>query len=322
MDVRPKFSIIVPVYNVEKHLSRCLQSLVDQTFMDIEIICVNDGSTDGSLEILKGFAGTDNRIVIIDQENKGVAAARNAGIRAAEGEYILFVDSDDYITEDACDVLYRECVQTSPDMIVFGASAFPYIDDNDHRWLYEAVKVDCRKSYENPVAALFSEKSSKPFIWKICYNRSLFKDKGLMFREDMKYGEDMLMLFEAYPLAESVLFIPDTLYNYICARSDSLTVAAAKKKNEKMQWHLKILERVIADWSQKGLLQQHKKEFAEWAVSFFYGDLVSGELEKDLVSEIAKRFVLVMADVGLDRTRLKNVYRSQYKEIKKIAKDD
>ena len=90
----PKISVIIPVYNVEKYLAECLTSVVNQTFKDIEIICVNDGSTDNSPKILKEFAQKDSRIKIINQENQGLSAARNTGLDVATGEYVSFIDSD------------------------------------------------------------------------------------------------------------------------------------------------------------------------------------------------------------------------------------
>ena len=97
MKNQPKVSIIVPVYNVEEYLVKCLDSLVNQTLKEIEIICINDGSTDNSLEILNTYAQKDSRITIIDKKNEGVSAARNTGLNISKGEYIMFVDSDDYL---------------------------------------------------------------------------------------------------------------------------------------------------------------------------------------------------------------------------------
>ena len=93
----PKVSVIIPVYNVEKYLRECLDSVVNQTIKDIEIICVNDGSTDGSLDILNEYCSNDDRFVIINQENQGLSVARNNGLNSASGDYIAFIDSDDYL---------------------------------------------------------------------------------------------------------------------------------------------------------------------------------------------------------------------------------
>ena len=113
----PKLSIIVPIYNSEKYLKECLDSLVNQTFKDIEIICVNDGSTDGSLNIIKHFAQNDSRIKIINQENKGQSAARNAGLKIARSEWVTFIDSDDYIDLNTYE---RALAVSNIDIICFG----------------------------------------------------------------------------------------------------------------------------------------------------------------------------------------------------------
>ena len=116
----PEVSIIVPVYNVEKYLPKCLESLLGQTFSDIEIICVNDGSTDGSGEILKLYAQRDSRIKIVTKENGGLFSARHEGMLYVKGKYILFVDSDDWVKEN----LVQKCLDSaknSPDIIIFGA---------------------------------------------------------------------------------------------------------------------------------------------------------------------------------------------------------
>lgn len=107
----PKISIIIPVYNTEKYLSRCLDSAINQTLKDIEIICVNDGSTDNSLDILKEYAAKDNRIKIISKGNEGAAITRNIGINVATGEYIGFIDSDDYVDLDYFEELYSNAPQ-------------------------------------------------------------------------------------------------------------------------------------------------------------------------------------------------------------------
>ena len=105
---RPKVSVILPIYNVENYLSRCLESLMNQTLLDIEIIGVNDGSKDRSADILRQYMALDSRIQMIDKENGGTASARNAGLDAAAGEMIFFLDPDDYVAKNACEGIYEE----------------------------------------------------------------------------------------------------------------------------------------------------------------------------------------------------------------------
>lgn len=118
----PLVSILVPVYNVELYLRQCLDSLKKQSLTDIEIICVNDGSTDGSLDILNDYASTDNRIKIINKRNGGLPSARNAGLDAATGEYVGFVDGDDFVEPDMFKKLYLAAKHEKADIVVCGAN--------------------------------------------------------------------------------------------------------------------------------------------------------------------------------------------------------
>ena len=110
-------SLIIPVYNVENYLRQCLDSIINQTLKEIEIICINDGSTDSSKQILEEYALKDERIKIINQKNKGAGAARNSGIDAATGEYIGFVDSDDWVNLDAFEKLYNKITRENVDIV-------------------------------------------------------------------------------------------------------------------------------------------------------------------------------------------------------------
>ena len=121
----PLVSVLIPVYNVEKYLSRCLDSLINQTLTDIEIICVNDGSTDGSLKILKQYQEKDNRIVIVDKKNGGLPSARNAGLDRARGQYVGFVDSDDYVEPSMFETLYKTAKKKNSEVVICGAQIFP-----------------------------------------------------------------------------------------------------------------------------------------------------------------------------------------------------
>ena len=108
MDKRPKVSVIIPIYNVESYLSRCLESLVNQTLLDIEIIGVNDGTKANSVQIIREYMALDHRISLVEKENGGLASARNAGLKVSSGEIVLFLDSDDYLAENACERIYEE----------------------------------------------------------------------------------------------------------------------------------------------------------------------------------------------------------------------
>ena len=120
-----KVSVIVPVYNVEQYLARCLDTVLAQTYENLEVICVNDGSTDNSLNILEHYARFDSRIKIVNKENGGLGSARNAGIKEAEGKYILFLDSDDYIASFAVEHLVKNAEKNNADICLLYTSPSP-----------------------------------------------------------------------------------------------------------------------------------------------------------------------------------------------------
>lgn len=121
---KPKISVVIPVYNVENYLRQCLDSVINQTLDDIEIICVNDGSTDSSPDILEEYSRKDSRIRIISQENMGLSGARNTGMKYIKGEYVYFLDSDDYIELDALNQMYNISKNNSLDMLMFKTCSF------------------------------------------------------------------------------------------------------------------------------------------------------------------------------------------------------
>lgn len=119
-----KVSVVIPIYKVEKYIEECLVSVLNQTLKEIEVICVNDATPDNSMDIVEHYAKTDNRIIIINKESGGVSAARNAGLNIAAGEYVYFMDSDDYIIEDTLESLYKEAKEHDLDTIYFDADSF------------------------------------------------------------------------------------------------------------------------------------------------------------------------------------------------------
>ena len=126
----PKISIIIPVYNAEQYLEDCLLSISQQTFGDFEILAVNDGSTDRSLEILKKYQEKEPRLKVFSQENKGVSAARNLGVEYAKGEYIIFLDSDDYIENNMIESLLKVAIENQSDIVLCGFYA-DFVDVNE-----------------------------------------------------------------------------------------------------------------------------------------------------------------------------------------------
>ncbi|MCM1103727.1 MAG: glycosyltransferase [Clostridium sp.] len=199
-----KVSVLIPVYNVENYIEQCLESVIAQTLKDIEIICVNDGSTDFSLDILKKYAVKDSRIKIINKENGGLPSARNAGLDAATGEYISFVDSDDYVQSNMMSVLYKNAKKTKAEIVICGANVFPETPRADS-WFYQALSPE-RKFYEVcSDELLFENRASRPFIWRIFVKRDLIERNHFRLDENIHIGEDNAFQFRIYPFARIML---------------------------------------------------------------------------------------------------------------------
>ena len=200
-----KVSVVVPVYNTENYLSRCIESLIKQTLQDIEIICINDGSTDKCGSILSDFAHKDKRIKVINQANKGLSAARNAGVAASTGEYISFIDSDDYVTNSFLEQLYLAIVQTNCDI---SGCDFAKIYAKD----IVSTKIASTSKYKSALDVLLHKKNFIHFnVWNKMYKASLVK--GIEFEEGLYY-EDWVYNCEAFDKANGFVWLNEKLYGY------------------------------------------------------------------------------------------------------------
>jgi len=220
----PTVSIIIPVYNVEAYLSECLQSVVNQTFRELEIILVDDGSTDRSLEIMKTFAEKDGRIKVITQPNGGVSVARNTGIHAAKGEYILFVDSDDSIMLNSVETLYNKACETESDLLL-GNALWCYPEDGCQLVVFERNKelnsqvgVPGEECY---IRLMEFENAFPPLVYLFFIKRDLIIRNNIFFKKGMIIHEDELWCIQAMLSAVRVTMI-DFNYYYYRQREGSL----------------------------------------------------------------------------------------------------
>ncbi len=179
-----KVSVIVPIYNNEKYLKECLDSICNQTLTDIEIICVNDGSEDNSLKIIEEYKQKDNRIILINQDNLGVSAARNNGIKIATGEYIGFVDSDDYIDNDFYEKLYNAAKHNDSDMAVAGIIRFKGV----RKKYMLKFNEELRLTNINKIMQLCRIPRQCYTVNKI-YKRNLLLEHNLFFKEGVYYKD-------------------------------------------------------------------------------------------------------------------------------------
>lgn len=237
-----RISIIIPVYNTEKYLSQCLDSVVNQTYKELEIIIVNDGSTDRSLHIAQSYATKDARIIVISQDNQGQSVARNEGLKIASSEYVFFIDSDDYIGLNACEYLNHEIEQRGYDLIIFGRYSF--YDDNN-KLVYDKVIID-DDDYISGQDYLLKHIGKNTFTASPC--NKLFKkqllDKYLIRFESGIIYEDLLYVFESLFYANNIKLIEKPFYFYRQTRPES-TVNTIKEKDKDVLITIDLLERFL-----------------------------------------------------------------------------
>lgn len=219
-----KVSCIIPVFNNANFIEKTINSLVNQTYSDIEIILVNDGSTDNSVEIIENIRKKDSRITLINQLNQGVSIARNNGISKATGEYIIFVDADDYVDKGMIECLTQQMIDFDLDVIECGY----YIvgESNEKRKIEFDLEVvdDKFLIIEN----LFKYHNSSPYVWGKLYKTSIVKK--VMFDTSISYSEDLLFNVSYYLLSNKKASVSNAFYNYVLNPSSALNQKFNKKK--------------------------------------------------------------------------------------------
>ena len=207
--LEPKVTIVIPVYNTQDFLDKCLSSVVNQTFSNMKIIIVNDGSTDNSLEICQEFADKDKRITLVNKINEGVSVARNIGINLAEGEWIYFLDSDDYLDNNTIENLINESLVSDVDVIQFGVRS--YIDLK----IIREKKPKNKKKYDNLHDFLLENELKPVSAWLHFFSLKKIKENKILFNTNLKHGEDMLFVYSVYCHASRILVLNKIFYNQV-----------------------------------------------------------------------------------------------------------
>jgi glycosyltransferase involved in cell wall biosynthesis len=290
-------SVLVPVYNTAAYLRKCLDGIVGQTLRNIEIICVNDGSSDNSLAILREYEARDKRITIIDKPNGGLPSARNAALGAARGEYIGFVDSDDCVSKNMYEKMYRAAKKHGAEIAVCGATPFP-VPPAPPKWVNDVLSP--RYAYYEKFSAktLFDERGARPFIWRDLIKKDIFDRNGIRLAEDVVVGEDQALQFRIFPKAKGIVFIPDKLYFYRWYRRDSIMNADSYRADtaNKVSCHIKMLKNILSEWKRTGEIKKYGMEFIGWSLYFVYYDFA--ELAYAEKRAAASELVKIWDDAG------------------------
>lgn len=223
------FSIIIPVYNVEPYLRECLDSVLNQTFADWEAICIDDGSTDGSLSIVEEYAAQDSRIRAFSQKNAGTAAARNTGLKAAKGDYIFFLDSDDWLENNALQTIADNL--NGEDVLCFsGRRYFEATDSYNPADELPKRQYKHGMDYYNENALLNRDFAFVCVVLRV-YKRTFVMENNLFFDEDVSYEDNLWVPITLFN-AQTVKVIPNVLYVYRVREGSKMQeISLARKKD-------------------------------------------------------------------------------------------
>lgn len=247
-------SIIIPVYNVSQYLPRCLDSLINQTYKNIEIIIVNDGSTDNSLEICKNYAEKDSRIKLIDKENGGISSARNAGLSIAEGKWISFVDSDDFIDLDTYEIALNTALEKQTKLVQWNMIISK--DSNEVAVLHSLTEgfID------------LSENKTLPWILNTVYTKLIHRDLlntlNLTFINGLSIVEDICFSYRLYEEAGKFYYIDKAFYHYYI-RKNSIMRSITEAPLDNAVKELKILDNELKESRNQTLINSMKERKIE-----------------------------------------------------------
>lgn len=284
--MKANVTVIVPVYNVEKYLPTCLNSLVKQTYKNIEIICVNDGSTDESGEILRSYAKKDNRIMVIEKENGGLSSARNVALKKCNTEYVMFCDSDDSFDLKMCEVMVGTLERDKSDIVVCGTnviySAHNEMRESDERY-YGLKHANKRKVTDDVILDTNVSVSNKIFKMDIIRNNELIFPEGLNNEDFYFYN-----VYMSYAL--EVSFVKKKLYNY--ERREGSIMSDNFEGGKLSLDHLKIAEEIFKTYKKSGYLTKHTDLFwKQWRNSYWFSFDHTSKNMRNRVFEEGKKFV-------------------------------
>ncbi len=310
-----KVSVIIPVYNAEKYLKQCLNSICRQTLQEIEIICVDDGSTDNSLNILQEYTNADTRIQVLTQKNQGAGAARNYGLRTARGLYLSFLDADDFFEPNMLEEAVNTIELYSADFVVFESDQF-HMDTNSYAKPSWVVRHKDIPPYMPFSYLSLTDNVFKTFVgwaWDKLYRKS-FIDKHNLWFQEQRTSNDLLFVFSALVLAKRIAVIDKILAHQRRGGRESLSVTREKS------WHcfydaLIALRKRLKD---ENIYWKLEQDFINYALHFSLWNLRTlAEPTKQILKEhLCKEWFKELGIAGKEKNYFYN--QSEYEEYLKV----
>ena len=312
-------SVVIPIYNTEKYLSKCLESIINQTYQNLEIICVDDGSTDSSPKILEEYSKKDSRIKILSQPNSGQGVARNRGIDEASGDYIFFCDADDSLEPSAFEILVSKIEKTGADFVFFEANIY---DSNsgkvsDNSYFGAGMYVDLFKekdvfNYSDVPDLIF--RAFAP--WNKFFSLSFIRENNIKFCENLRF-EDVAFHIKSFLLAHKIAYCDVCLYNYSCFLQSGCTEAFKNRKEAlDIIGVVDIVETILENSAVEETLY---RLFIRWKIDIFiyyYNNISDKALKKQFrekaslsFEKIKKKYSDEQLSKFIPEFSLKSIYR-------------
>ena len=316
---QPIVSVIMPVYNGETYLRQCLDSVVNQTLKEIEIICVDDGSSDRSVEILKEYAAKDERVMVLQQANAGAGAARNNGLSKASGKYLSFLDSDDFFETDMLEKAVEKIAADRADFVVFRCDHY-LNDTNTFKKAAYTLKKQTLPPYTPFNFRQITDNVFKAFVgwaWDKVYDREFVMKHNLKFQEQ-RTSNDMLFVFSALVLAKRITYLDTVLAHQ--RRNNGESLSNTREKSWFCFYNaLKALRDVLKE---KGLYEELKKDFVNYAVHFSLWNLntITGECYEKLYTKLHEEWFRELEVTGHDEDYFYN--KEECKQLADILSYD
>ena len=300
MDNSPCVSVIIPVYNVAPYLRDCIGSILNQTLQSIEVICVDDGSTDGSLDILEEYKNADKRVRVVKQQNSGAAVARNNGLAIAKGEYLSILDSDDFFKPTMLEEAYCRAKETNADIVVYRFHRYDHISGRE----YDLPHMNNKGNFPN--TPLFSvediQKMGKNYLrvlygwtWDKLFSRRYIERQGLTF-QNIKIYNDMFFTYSALATSPKITFIDSPLMCQRVNRTGSITKSTQKNWVCIFDALKKVKDYLISN----NLFNNFEKEFKSYAIRmliYTYGETC--DIEQRAMAVVCEKMGLDYLDIDL-----------------------
>jgi len=282
-------SVIIPIYNSDKHLYRCLKSLIHQRGVDCEFICINDGSTDYSKQIIDQFVTSDKRFRYIEKKHNGVSAARNVGLDTAQGRYVCFLDSDDYIKKNSLYKLYQTAEKYQCDVIKFNAKVI-----NGYDWMKQSFIKHDELIKDFSKKDVFTYKDCRPFIWCHFIKRDVIKNQR--FDTNIQIGEDQEFIIRYLHDVNTILFTSKKYYVYHNHADSSINRCGEEKICRE---NIKLVKKVAS------FIEDKSDLYKKWVFDTLYYSFEKTNRCDELRSEILELLISEQVYTAVSKSNIK-----------------